>query len=135
MDRYALVESGIVVNVIAWDGVEYDEETGIGWSPPAGVTVVKVGSGDVPSIGLGYSNGVFERPTDTIIVEPASLTRAEIEALRLRAYADPITGSDRYFAEAARVQAMGGTVDEIEAARASGATRSEEIQALYPWPV
>lgn len=62
-------------------------------------------------------------------------TRAEIEALRLLAYADPITGSDRYFAEAARVQAMGGTAGEIELARTAGATRSAEIQAQYPWPV
>jgi hypothetical protein len=62
-------------------------------------------------------------------------THAEIEALRLRAYADPITGSDRYFAEAARVQAMAGTAEEIEEARAAGAARSAEIQAQYPWPV
>ena len=61
-------------------------------------------------------------------------TRSEVEALRLRAYADPITGSDRYFAEAARVQAMGGTAGEVEAARSAGAARSTEIQALYPWP-
>ncbi|WP_223504421.1 hypothetical protein [Pseudomonas sp. GL-RE-29] len=60
--------------------------------------------------------------------------RSEIEVLRLRAYADPISGSDRYFAEAARVQAMGGTEEEVEAARAAGAARSAEIQVQYPWP-
>lgn len=65
---------------------------------------------------------------------PAPLTTTEIEQLRLRAYADPITGSDRYFAEAARLQAMGGTDDEIEAARAAGSARYAEIQAAYPWP-
>lgn len=135
MDRYALVRGGTVVNVIAWDGVEYDEETGVGWSPLAGVTAIKVGSGDIPSIGLGYSDGAFEQPAlPDIIIDPAPPTRSDIEALRLRAYADPITGSDRYFAEAARVQAMGGTEEEAEVARAAGATRSAEIQALYPWP-
>ncbi|WP_447763887.1 hypothetical protein [Pseudomonas reinekei] len=36
---------------------------------------------------------------------------------------------------AARVQAMGGTEEEVEAARAAGAARSAEIQMLYPWPV
>lgn len=68
------------------------------------------------------------------LLVPVLQTRAEVEALRLRAYADPISGSDRYFAEAARVQAMGGTEEEVEAARSAGAARSAEIQALYPWP-
>ena len=63
-----------------------------------------------------------------------TLTHEQVESSRLRAYADPITGSDRYFAEAARIQAMGGTSNEIEKARAAGAARSAEIQAQYPWP-
>lgn len=65
---------------------------------------------------------------------PAPLTREQIEALRLRAYADPLTGSDRHFAEAARLQVMGGTAEEIDAAKAAGAARYAEIQAQYPWP-
>lgn len=64
----------------------------------------------------------FERPP---------LTREEVEALRLRAYADPLTGSDRYFAEAQRMQVMGEP--DWEAVRAAGIARFEEIQALYPW--
>ena len=62
------------------------------------------------------------------------MTVEEVERLRLVAYADPITGSDRFFAEAARLQAIGGTTDEIEAARAAGAARYAEIQGQYPWP-
>ena len=65
---------------------------------------------------------------------PEPLTREQIEALRLRAYADPITGSDRYFAEAARLQAMGAAQEEIDAANAAGAARYAEIQGEYPWP-
>lgn len=65
---------------------------------------------------------------------PAPLTREQIEAQRLRAYADPLTGSDRHFAEATRLQVMGGTAEEVDAAKASGATRYAEIQAEYPWP-
>ena len=61
-------------------------------------------------------------------------TREQIEAQRLRAYADPITGSDRYFAEAARLQAMGAAQEEIDAANAAGAKRYAEIQGEYPWP-
>lgn len=62
------------------------------------------------------------------------LTREQIEALRLRAYADPLTGSDRYFAEASRLQAMGAAQEEIDAANAAGAKRYAEIQGEYPWP-
>lgn len=62
------------------------------------------------------------------------LTREQIEALRLQAYADQITGSDRYFAEAARLQVMGAAQEEIDAANAAGAKRYAEIQGEYPWP-
>lgn len=61
-------------------------------------------------------------------------TRDEVESDRLTAYAHPVTGSDRYFAEAARLQAMGGTSEEIDAARTAGAARYADIQAEFPWP-
>lgn len=65
--------------------------------------------------------------------DPESIppTREQIEALRLRSYADPLTGSDRYFAEAQRMQVMNET--GWEAVRAAGVARFEEIQAQYPW--
>lgn len=62
------------------------------------------------------------------------LTVEQIEALRLGAYADPVSGSDRYFSEVARLQAMGGAADDIEAARTAGTDRYEAIKAQYPWP-
>lgn len=62
------------------------------------------------------------------------LTREQIEVLRLQAYADQITGSDRYFAEVARLQALGAAQEEIDAASAAGAKRYAEIQEEYPWP-
>lgn len=65
------------------------------------------------------------------VVEPPPLTRAEIEALRLRAYADPLIGSDRYFAEAQRMQVM--NEPGWEAIRAAGVTRFEDIQKQFPW--
>lgn len=61
------------------------------------------------------------------------LTREQVEALRLTAYANPVTGSDRYFAEAARMQAMGET--GADAVTAAGVARYEAIQTEYPWPV
>lgn len=63
---------------------------------------------------------------------PVPLTTKQVEALRLRAYADPLSGSDRYFAEAARMQAVGE--NGWEAVRTQGVTRFAEIQSEYPWP-
>ena len=59
-------------------------------------------------------------------------TQEEIEALRLRAYAEPITGSDRFFSEAQRMQIMGE--DGWEVVRATAIARFGEIQNEYPWP-
>lgn len=71
-----------------------------------------------------------------ILIDPppaAPPTREQIEAQRLRAYADPITGSDRYFAEAQRESLLGNT-EAAEAAKALGLARFAEIQAENPWP-
>lgn len=68
----------------------------------------------------------------SIPIEPKELTREEIEAARLRSYADPLTGSDRLFSEAMRMQIMGE--DGFEEVRAKAVARFEEIQAQYPWP-
>lgn len=64
---------------------------------------------------------------------PPPLTRDQIEAQRLRAYADPLRGSDRYFAEAQREGLLGNT-EAADAAKALGMARFAEIQAEYPWP-
>lgn len=64
---------------------------------------------------------------------PPPLSRAEIERRRLNAYADPVAGSDRYFAEAQRESLLGNT-EAAEAAKALGMARFAEIQADNPWP-
>lgn len=56
----------------------------------------------------------------------------DTDNLRRRAYADPITGSDTLFAEAARMQVMGES--GIEEVRTRATARFKEIQAQYPWP-
>jgi hypothetical protein len=71
-----------------------------------------------------------------ILVDPPPAspeTREQIEERRLRAYAAPLTGSDRYFAEAQR-ESLLGNVEAAEAAKAQGMARFVEIQAEYPWP-
>lgn len=63
---------------------------------------------------------------------PKVYTREEIEVLRAKAYADPITGSDRMFSEASRMQLMGE--EGWESVRDAAIVRYNEIQAQYPWP-
>jgi len=68
-----------------------------------------------------------------VVVPDPPPTREQLEAQRLRAYADPLTGSDRYFAEAQR-ESLLGNVEAADAAKALGLARFAEIQAEYPWP-
>lgn len=56
-----------------------------------------------------------------------------VETQRLAAYASPQTGSDRHFAEAVRLDAMGDTTG-AEVARSVGLARYDEIRTIYPWP-
>ncbi len=60
-------------------------------------------------------------------------SREQVEALRLAAYANPLTGSDRFFAEAQR-EGLLGRAEVAEAAKLAGLQRFAEIQASYPWP-
>ena len=67
------------------------------------------------------------------LLPSAPQTREDVERLRLAAYAEPVVGSDRYFAEANRMQVMGET--GWEAVREAGIARFNEIQARFPWAV
>lgn len=71
--------------------------------------------------------------SEPITIVPLPATRAEVEAVRLRAYSDPITGSDRYFSEAQR-ESLLGNAQAAEAAKALGLARFAQIQADNPWP-
>ena len=86
-----------------------------------------------PSVGFWYEGGVFQPP----IKEDLQPTKEEIEKLRLIAYADPVTGIDRHFAEVLSLQAEGfaASSTEVKDAKARGLARKVEIQALYPYPV
>lgn len=65
--------------------------------------------------------------------QPIALSAEVVERRRLFAYADPASGSDRYFAEAQR-ESLLGNADAAEAAKALGLARFAEIQAENPWP-
>lgn len=57
----------------------------------------------------------------------------QVEVLRLQAYADPLTGSDRYLAEAAS-ERIAGDEQAALAAEQKHLSRRAEIAAQYPWP-
>lgn len=74
-----------------------------------------------------------ETPEETQEQQPhAAWARCEIERRRKLAYADPETGSDRHFNEAARLDASGDT-DGAALARSAGLVRVAEIQAALPY--
>lgn len=60
-------------------------------------------------------------------------SREQVEADRLRAYADPLTGSDRFFSESMRESLLGNEGAAAEA-KAKGLERYVEIQVSLPWP-
>ncbi len=69
--------------------------------------------------------------TEKPVIEPAPLTNEQIKEQRAIEYANPKTGSDRYFAEAARKRASG---DEEGAKQADqlGIFRVKQIKEKYP---
>lgn len=73
------------------------------------------------------------KTAEKIATESRESAIQSVEAQRLAAYANPQTGSDRHFAEHARLEAMGDT-DGAEVARTAGLARYDEIRSQYPWP-
>ena len=73
------------------------------------------------------------KTAEQIATESKEAAIQAVETQRLAAYANPQTGSDRHFAEAVRLEAMGDTVG-AEVARSAGLARYDEIRAMYPWP-
>jgi hypothetical protein len=53
--NYAIIENGIVVNTIEWDG-------STPWEAPAGSTIVQIPDGAYVGIGSTYAGGVFSAP-------------------------------------------------------------------------
>lgn len=56
MGNYAIVEAGIVTNIIVWDG-NVDE-----WQPPEGSLAVLIPDGEAVGIGYAYDGKAFTAP-------------------------------------------------------------------------
>lgn len=84
---------------------------------------------------ISEDDGVWTLVNGAIIKQPLPETAPNIEVVerqRLAAYADAETGSDRFFSEAARMQAM--SEPGWEAVREKAIARFREIQEQFPWP-
>lgn len=67
-------------------------------------------------------------------IEPSNEEKNKlVERQRLSAYADPVTGSDRFFAEASRLMVKGASQEEITKVVSQGDARYAEIKEQYPW--
>lgn len=84
---------------------------------------------------ISEDDGVWTLVNGAIIKQPLPETAPSIEVVerqRLAAYADAETGSDRFFSEAARMQAM--SEPGWEAVREKAIARFRKIQEQFPWP-
>lgn len=87
---------------------------------------------ETPCVGWNFVDETF---SPSSLYAPKAATNTELEEARLVAYAHPVTGSDRYFAESLALQAEGYTASspEVKDARSKGVLRKSEIKAMYPY--
>lgn len=80
---------------------------------------------------LSVISEIGEEPPDGYTTEKPPPTSEEVSAARSIAYADPVNGCDKLFAEASRMQVMGEA--GFEEVQAIGVVRYNEIRAANPW--
>lgn len=136
MKIYARVVDSIVVEVIELNNRDEDGNfipVGDCFTPEFVKDLVDV-TGNRPAEGFIYNQGVFSPPSASSLISPTNKEDTEIK--RLSAYANPVTGSDRYFAEAMSLQAEGfaASSTEVKETKAKGVARKSEIKSLYPYP-
>lgn len=85
---------------------------------------------DALSRGMTLSVGPSGEPV-TVEQIPVGRTDEEIVSARRFAYADPESGSDRYFSKAVRLDAMGESGADVE--RQKGVARYLEIKESLPY--
>lgn len=60
--NYAIVESGVVINTVVWDGVSKE------WNPPAGTTAAPIPDGAYVGIGSTYDGVNFGPPPQPLSI-------------------------------------------------------------------
>lgn len=56
MNQYAIIEAGIVANVVLWDGNAEN------WQPPSGATAIAIPVGQVVNPGYTWNGAIFSAP-------------------------------------------------------------------------
>lgn len=102
-----------------WENV-IDNRGLIYWLEDGGEHVITVIGEELPK------GALTEKP----VAEPVKLTSDQIEQLLATEYADPITGSDRYFLEAARKRTIGDEQGALKAEQ-QGLELVAEIKNKY----
>lgn len=59
---YAVIENGVVANLIVWDGKA-------SWSAPVSAVTIQVPTGSVAGIGSTYSGGAFSAPPAPSLIQ------------------------------------------------------------------
>lgn len=78
----------------------------------------------------GHTITASEDGKPTAILD--EVTKEVVERRRAVAYADPVTGSDRLYSEALRLQLSGD--ESYQAAITAAKARYDEIREANPWP-
>ena len=123
MSNYAIVENGIVTNIVTWDG---DAEK---WSAPDGAIAVAI-SGEVPvCIGWTYADGTFSDPD-----APPAPTAEEIAAQQAQAFQSTCTFALQQMLDSlARAWGYDSIVSAASYATSSNAQFAAEAKTLIDW--
>ena len=99
------------------------------------VATGEVFSFDERQIAEGMAEGKHEMSANEVDAHksPKPLDRNYVEAARLLAYAHPVTGCDRYKAEA-DAEHLAGNENAAKAAEDKLLSRREQIKKENPWP-
>ena len=91
---------------------------------------------DADQIGMGYPlEPMTELTADEVdtLKAPLPRSRSDIEWLRLVAYSNPVSGSDRFRAEA-EAERLSGNDEKAASIEKRWLDRRIEIANQYPWP-
>lgn len=114
---YAVIENGMVINVIVWDG-----KASMGWGGnQLAIQILQSGTGTsapTPGIGWSYENGVFTPPPSP------PLTSENISAKNL------VLAQAAYNMATAKITALN---EQIADADYAGTTEAEVSAALISW--
>lgn len=82
----------------------------------------------------GIAEEYIDGDAESLILKNRS--RDEVEIKRLNAYAHPVYGSDRHFAEALALKASGESAssESVKACMAAGIAARKKIKEQNPWP-